>query len=190
MPASTVSSMADLATSYLDAIVAAMGSTAAGAPDRAFVAPGQPAFETQCNQAAVYIPQLTEGSTIPTQPPEIIGQRSRYGRVILVGMTGYAVRCAAVSESQNGYEPLSDATLTAQALAVYEDGWAVWNWLTQLIRNDLLFGGSCGIQHFDRGSPYATEGGLAGWQFQIRVQLDGYKPDLSSWPPVLPDGGP
>jgi hypothetical protein len=182
--------MYDLASGYLEAIVAAMDSTDTGAPQRAFVAPGQPVFETQCDQAAVYVPSLSDGATTPTQPPEITGQRSRYGRVNLVGLTGYAIRCAAVSGSPNMYEALSDSTLSVQAKAVYEDGWAIWNWVNQLIRNDLLFGGTCGIAHFDRGSPYLTEGGLTGWQFQMRVQLDGYKPDLSSWPPPLPTGGP
>jgi hypothetical protein len=186
---STVTSMYDLATAYLDAIVAAMDSTDTGPPDRAFVAPGQPTFETQCDQAAVWIPNLTEGATSPTQPSEITGQRSRYGRVNLVALTGYAIRCASVSENTQIYEPLTDTTLNSQARAVYQDGWSVWNWITQLIRTQQLFGGTCGIQHFDRGSPYQTEGGLAGWQFQLRVQLDGYKPDLSGWPPPLPIGG-
>lgn len=190
MTVSTVSSMFDLATSFLDAIVAAMDSTEAGPPDRAFVAPGVPTFETECNQAAVYVPSLTEGSTSPTQPAEITGQRSRYGRLNEVGLTGYAIRCAQVSEAPSMYSPLSDGTLDSQAKAVYEDGWAIWNWVNQLIRAGKLFEGVCGITHFDRGSPYATEGGLAGWMFQIRVVLNGYKPDLSGFPAPLPTGGP
>lgn len=177
---STVSSMYEVAVAYRDLIVAAMTSTEAGAPDRAFVAPDQPVFETQCAQAAVYIPSLTEGGTGPAGPPEQIGQRFHRGRVNLVGMRGYAIRCAAISENnQAPYEPLLDTTLDAQAKAVYEDGWAVWNYLNAALNANLVFGGQCGIVHFDPASPYAEEGGLMGWQFPIRVELTGYIPDLS-----------
>lgn len=188
--ASTVSSMYDLAEKYLEAIVAAMTTTAAGAPSRAFVAPGIPVFETNCAQAAVFVPSLTEEQTAPQGPPMQLGMRHHRGRVNLVGLTGFAVRCAAISEGNQGlYQPLFDPTLDSQGRTVYEDGWAIWNYVTALIRQDLLFGGPCGDVHFDQGLPLVTEGGLTGWQFNLRVELDGYVPDLTGWPVTLPTDG-
>lgn len=181
---STVSSMYEVAVAYRDLIVAAMTSTEAGAPDRAFVAPDQPVFETQCAQAAVYIPSLTEGGTGPAGPPEQIGQRFHRGRVNLVGMIGFAVRCGDISEGNSAvYQPPFDATLNAQAKAIYEDGWAIWNYVTALLNENRLFSGQCGITHFDLGKPLTTAGGQIGWQFAIRVELPGYKPDTSGFPP-------
>lgn len=180
--ASTVASMYDLADSYLQAIVAAMTTTDAGAPDRAFIAPDVPVFETYCSQAAVYVPSLTEETTGPLSPSGQVGQRFHRGRVNLIGMVGYAVRCADISEgNQQVYQPPFDATLNAQAKAVYEDGWAIWNYITALLRADLLFRGPCGITHFDQGKPITTAGGKIGWQFAIRVELDGYVPDISGF---------
>lgn len=180
--ASTVSSMYELAESYLHAIVAAMTTTDAGAPDRAFVATDTPVFEGYCAQAAVYIPTLTEEVTGPLAPSGQVGQRFHRGRVNLVAMTGYAVRCADISEgNQQGYQPPFDATLNAQARAIYQDGWAIWNYVTTLLRDDLLFSGPCGITHFDQGKPLTTAGGQIGWQFAIRVELNGYVPDVSGF---------
>lgn len=182
--ASTVSSMYELADSFLQAIVAAMTTTTAGAPDRAFIAPDTPVFETECGQAAVYIPTLSEEATSPLTPGGQVGQRFHAGRVNLVGMIGFAVRCAEISEgNQLPYQPPFNATLNGQAQAVYEDGWAIWNYVTALLNQKKLFQGPCGITHFDLGKPYIDEGGLMGWQFDIRVELNGYVPDTSGFPP-------
>lgn len=176
---STVSSMFDLADEYLAAIVAAMTSTTAGAPDRAWVAPGQPAWETDCAQACVFIPALTEEGTAPLGPPMQVGLRHKGNRVNLVSMAGFAVRCADVSEAnQQVYQPPFDATLSGQARAVYEDGWAIWNTVTAMVNDDTLFGGRCGDVHFDLGNPLVPQGGLVGWQVNLRVELNGYSTSI------------
>ncbi len=185
VPVSTVSSLYDLAAEYLAVIVSAMATTAAGAPDRAWVSPGQPAWETECAQACVFIPALTEEGTAPLGPPMQLGLRHKGNRVNLVTMAGFAVRCAEVSEGNAQlYQPPFDASLSGQGRAVYEDGWAIWNALTALLKQDLVFGGPCGDVHFDLGLPLVPQGAVIGWQQTIRVELNGYTPTLT-YPPTI-----
>lgn len=167
--------MYQIAEDFLNAIVDAMATTDAGTPDRSFVAPSQPVFETNCAQAAVQVLSLTEEGTRDTSPAMQPGLRHARGRVNLVGMVGYAIRCADISEgNQNVYQPLFDATLSGQAKAVYQDGWAIWNYVTAAIRANILFQGPCGDVHFDGGVPMTAQGGLVGWQFTVRAELAGY----------------
>lgn len=183
----SVDALDDLASQFLQAVVAAMTSTEAGAPARAYVYPDQaPEFYTECSQAVVCVPALTEGQTSPTTPAEVTGRRFHYGRINLVAMTGYAIRCVAVSEgNRQPFKPLTDATLNAQSKILYQDGWALWQTVTKLLQDDLLFEGLCTNVHFDLGRPVRPLGGLAGWSFTLRAQLSGYVPDLV-WPPVMP----
>lgn len=174
---STVSSMFDLANEYLGALVAAMSTTEAGAPDRSFVSLGSPAWETSCAQAAVQVLVLTEEGTRDTAPAGQTGRRISRGRVNLVGMVGYAIRCIQASQGNNqAYLPPSDDQLTAEAKAAHEDGWAVWNYVTRANLAGNLFNGPCEIVHFDGGAPVTPAGGLGGWQFTMRVELGGYDP--------------
>lgn len=174
---STVSSMYEITTALLDAIVAAMATTAAGAPDRSFISLGAPAFETDCAQAAVQVLTLTEEQTGPLSPSAQTGQRFKRGRMNLVGLVGYAMRCVEVSEGNlNVYASPFDATLSAAAKAGYDDGWAIWNWVRAGVADGTLFGGRCSVVHFDGGIPAAPQGGLGGWQFSLRVELPGYVP--------------
>lgn len=170
---STVISMYDLATELLAVLVTAMTSTAAGTPNRDFVALGDPVFDTLCAQAIVNIPELGEGTTGSTTPAEATGMRHSRGRVNLVTMNAWALRCVSF---QNGNVPVSDAQFDADALAGYEDGWAIWNYVTRLINAGELFSGPCGIVHFDGGIAVTPAGGLGGWRFACRVELGGYNP--------------
>lgn len=173
--------MYDLAADFLTAVAEAMATTEAGGPARQFVSLGAPLWETGCAQASVQVLTLTEESTRDLSPAMQTGLRHARGRVNLVGFVAYAVRCVTVSEgNQNVYQPQSDATLSAEAKAAYEDGWAIWNYVTEAIRQDVLFGGPCGDVHFDLGVPFNPQGGLAGWQFTIRAELNGYRPMLAS----------
>lgn len=183
----SVDALYQIAYQFLQAVVAAMTSTDAGAPARAYVYPDQsPEFYTECSQAAVSVPGLDEGGTSPTTPTEVTARRFHFGRINYVAMTGYAVRCVSFSEGdQEPFQPLSDATLNAQARAMQQDGWALWQTVTKLLQDDLLFEGLCSNTHFDLGRPVRPLGGLAGWSFTIKTQLSGYIPDLV-WPPVMP----
>lgn len=180
---STVSSMYDLAVDLLDAVVAAMGTTDAGPPERSFVALGAPAWETSCSQAAVQVLTLTEEGTRDLSPPMQPGFRHSRGRVNLVGMTAWSVRCIQASQGNaQTYGPASDAQLSAEARAGYEDGWAIWNHINRAVRDGSLFGGPCADVHMDLGVPVTPAGGLGGWQFTLRVELNGYLPTIDSAP--------
>lgn len=177
---STASSMYLLAIELADAVAAAMATTAAGAPDATYVTLGSPAFAAQCSQAVVGDVTLGEGNTNPTTPPESVGMRHKRGRVNKVGMIAYAMRCVPVTDGNDQYLPQftapSPGTESAIALAAYEDGWAVWNYVNRAIREGLLFNGPCVIADMVGGVPYAPEAGLGGWRFACRVELDGYNP--------------
>lgn len=180
MTIATVSSMYDLAVELRNAVAAAMATTTAGAPDEAYETLGEPAWLDGCSQAVVQIPLLTEEVTTPTSPPPVTGMRHERGRVNLISLLAYAMRCAPVTDGNNQFLPPfqapSAATLSAIAKAGYEDGWAVWNYVNRAVRHGTLFSGPCEIVHFDGGTPYTPEAGLGGWRFALRVELNGYDP--------------
>ncbi len=177
---STAASTYGLATDLLAAVVGAMATTVGGAPKRSFISLGPPAWETDCAQAAVFISALSEGITNPTSPAEATGIRPIRGRLNLVGLVAQTARCIKSSQgnSQN-YKPPDDSQLSAEAREAYEDGWAVWNWVTRAIRDGSLFDGPCTVVHFDGGAPVEPSGGLGGWRFALRVELGGYDPRVS-----------
>jgi hypothetical protein len=174
---STVTSMYDLATDLLTAVEAAMATTQGGVPDRAFVSLGTPPWDTSCSYAIVQVDTLTEEVTRDTTPAGQTGMRHHRGRLNLVGMTAWAIRCIQASEnnSQNWAAP-DDAQLSAEAKISYEDGWAIRNYVNRAIDDLGLFGGSCIDAHMDMGLPVTPEGGLGGWRFSVRVELAGYNP--------------
>ena len=175
---STVESMYDLAVDFLDAVVNAMATTHAGIADlTSYVTLGEPALASDCDQAIVQITGLGEGATNPTTPPEVTGIRHSRGRLNLVGMAAYALRCSAITEGNAQVVQLpSFATLQETAKIGYEDGWAIWNWINRAINSQSLFDGPCTVVHFDGGIPFTPEAGLGGWMFRIHVELNGYNP--------------
>lgn len=176
---SDVGSLFQMAEDYRVAVADAMGTTDAGPPDRSWVSLGAPAWETQCSQAVVQIVTLNEESTRDLSPGMQTGLRHFRGAVNLVGLIGYAIRCITVTDNNmQGYSPPTDAELSADAKAGYDDGWAVWNHVKRAINKGTLFpnGGPVLDAHFDLGMPVTPMGGLGGWQFSLRVELGGYVP--------------
>lgn len=175
---STVTSMYDLAVDLLDAVVAAMATTDTGITGlSSYVTLGAPALASDCDQAIVQVTTLGEGATSPTTPPEITGMRHLRGRLNLVGLAAYALRCSEITEGNSQVVMLpSFATLQEVAKIGYEDGWAIWNWITRAIDAGTLFGGPCSVVRFDGGVPFTPEAGLGGWLFSLRVELQGYDP--------------
>jgi hypothetical protein len=59
--------------------------------------------------------------------------------------------------------------------------WAMWNWLKEAHRQEVLFPGQGGKREFglEPGIAYNPAGGAAGSAMTCRVQLDGYTPDIS-----------
>lgn len=170
--------MFDLATDFLDAVVSAMETTDEGISGlTSYVVLGEPALASDCDQAIVQVHGIGEGATNPTTPPEVTGIRHSRGRLNLVGMTAYALRCSTILENNAGVPMLpSFASLQETAKIGYEDGWAIWNWINRAINRESLFDGPCTVVHFDGGIPFTPQAGLGGWLFRIRVELNGYDP--------------
>lgn len=165
---STVSTLFDLAEEFLAAGLDALETTEAGPPALSYISPGIPTFDYLCDTLCVYGATLTEGSTSPLNPPESTGFRHKRGRINLAGLTIVSARCGITKDNPSGAE------LTAAAKKSLEDGWAIWNVLTQRIKNDDLFGGACSDVHFDPGLSLTPQAGLVLWQMTIRVEIGGY----------------
>jgi hypothetical protein len=135
-----------------------------GAPERAFVAPGQPALDC--------CPQLTVHSTqsqfmAPSVAP--LDQGRRPDRVNGPSFMVTIVRCI-----PRGPEP-AIADMEAAAEQVNADGWALWNHLFNLWGSGDLFT-VCGVLNMDL-QPLNPSGGCAGWRLTVRTKLDGYNAD-------------
>ena len=161
-----------LAEEFLDACIQALDTIPmfapglGGAPERSYVAPGLPALDC-CPQLTVDVRGVQEEG--PSGPGS--GQRARYGaRKTQVALVATIVRC--VPE-----EPITTDVLQAQAEAaaeqIHADGWALWNYLWNLIRSGELF------TLCDDSRPelrqLAHSGGCAGWTFSMRVEQEGYE---------------
>lgn len=166
--ASTVNTLFELATELLAAGDDALASTDAGAPATTYISPGVPTYDYTCDTLAVYVGGLTEEATSPLNPTPSTGWRHRRGRINLAGLTIVSARCGITT-----VEPTA-AQITAAAKANYDDGWALWNVITQKIRDDDLFGGSCADVHFDGGLSLTPQAGLVLWQMNLRVEIGGY----------------
>ena len=168
---STVSSLFLLASDLLEAGVDALETTDAGPPAISYISPGVPTFDFLCDTLVVYGATLTEDSTSPLNPPPSTGWRHRRGRINLAGLTIVSARCGPTGEKQPA---LQAAELTAVAKKNLDDGWAIWNVVTQKIKNDDLFGGSCSDVHYDGGLSLTPQAGLYLWQMSFRIKLGGY----------------
>lgn len=139
-----------------------------GAPERAYINNGQPAFDC-CDQLVVASAPIRQA---PTQPLEM-GAGTRHQQYFwknYVGWTVWITRCG----------PTGDVIPTAEELTAvseqtYADAWALWNYLTNRAadRSDPLFT-ICGGVYFDTMAPVTPQGGCYGWQLQIRAELEGF----------------
>ncbi len=169
---STVSTLFDLAEEFLAAAEAALETTDAGAPAITYISPGIPTFDYLCDTLCVYGATLTEDSTSPLNPPPSTGWRHRRGRINLAGLTVVSARCGVTDASSSA--SVMAANLTAASRKSLEDGWAIWNVVTQKIKNDDLFGGACTDVHYDGGLVLTPQAGLVLWQMTLRIEIGGY----------------
>lgn len=168
VPVSDVTSLYTLAAALLNVAETAIGTTTAGAMPINYVTPATPAFDC-CPALIVSCGSLSEEVTSPTAPIAATGQRDRFGRIILAGLTVWALRCAAKVPRGGGV----DATAQEQvAVAVLEDGWALWNGITCAIKNG-EFEGLCQIVHIGQAVSISEQGGCVGWQMSLRAELGG-----------------
>lgn len=171
---SDVDSLFQFALEYLNAVLAALATTDAGIPDGpAFVAPSTPALDCP-EMVTVHVQTINFASTSPSSPLET-DMRARRRGVIQATLVAQFVRCQPNPSGLNAALP-DPASMVAAAKKANQDVWAVWNHLSTEIRNGTIFSGSCPPNGIDPPAPISTQGGSAGWAFQVRPQIGGYTP--------------
>ena len=169
--ASDVNSTYVLSNQFLALCADLLATTAGGTPDLAYVYPVRPPIDC-CPALIVFMERLTEEQTSPLTPPAATGHRAAFGRLNLVTLTVWALRCSP-RVNDDGSVNLLNVLTSAQE--VQQDGWALWNGIYRAIRNG-DFKDLCADVHFGDARPIAEQGGCCGWSFSIRAELDGYSP--------------
>lgn len=165
---STVNSTYELSQAFLNVCEEALATTAGGTPTLSYIYPVQPPIDC-CPALIVFMGSLTEETTSPFSPPAATGHRASYGRLNLVGLTVWCLRCAP-QVNQDGSVDLAEIASVAQV--VQQDGWALWCGIYDAIRDE-RFLDICSAVHFDRSRPIREQGGCLGWEFSIRAELGG-----------------
>lgn len=174
----TVTDLYDLLEQFLDACAEAVLLAPGGAIGRAFVSPGLPAFDC-CPQLTVHAGGPVLADTQPLSPPLQPGHRvDETGAVHLVAMTATVIRCVSVASNDEG-DPPTPASQDEAAQETLGDLWAIWNHLYTRKRNLTLWGPKQRELFFDPASSLNTSGGCAGWQIPIRVQLSGFRTEVT-----------
>lgn len=153
-----------LALEYLNACILALNTipdyeSLGGAPVRAFVAPGPPAFDC-CDQLSVHVGLITE-------------RESALGAQInQVQLVAFITRCVPMPNDDG--TPPEMAAQQAAAEQINADKWALWNYLHLAIEDGLLFDRCCGVL-WGQLSPLTPSGGCGGSQLTLTVCFDGYE---------------
>jgi hypothetical protein len=167
------SDLYDAAVDLLTAAVEAVATTAAGAQPRQLISPGLPVID--CEQISVHVGAAALANTAPLQPPLQPMVREGANRAVrLVQFTITPARCVPVIGNVGQKFP-SPASISASALAIDSDLWAIWNHLAYLKRNGLLFPpAKTRAMSFDPAVPLNTAGGFGGFQVQVTLEMPGY----------------
>lgn len=163
----------DLAREYLGACKHAIEFSPGGPIERCYVSPGPPSYDL-CDQLTVHVVGPSQSDTAPLGPPLSPGQRINVqGYVNLVTLAATVLRCVPVVDG--GVLP----TVTELELAsrnTLGDMWSLWNHIRSAVKNGVLFTYADTRREVEMGapSPVAIQGGAGGWEFAVRVRLDGY----------------
>lgn len=168
MTVSTVNSTYLLSQAFLTVCENSLATTVGGTPDLSYVYPSRPPVDC-CPALIVWMGLLSEETTSPISPPASTGHRASYGRINLVTLTAWALRCSP-PVNNDGSVDLSEIARVAQE--VQQDGWALFNGIYQAV-NDGTFLDICTTVHFDRSAPLEERGGCVGWSMTIRAELNG-----------------
>lgn len=168
----SVTTLYDFAEELLAESVLALTTTTAGSPTRAYVAASLPALDC-CPQLTVHVQGLALEGTSPVSPGPVVGFRTQLGQVNLATLLVTIVRCSPQPTGGDLTPPDAAANATFAA-TVLEDLWALWNWITNIIRDGTLFEGKCMGVYLDGATPIDDQGGCGGWTFTIRTSIQGY----------------
>ena len=134
----------------------------AGAPDRTFVSPGQPALDC-CDQLAVHAQRVNE------QPPGAQDTHKMGARKNVVEFVVTITRCHNVETL-----PPPTTVLDEVAEQMNADGFALWNHLWNMIRSGDLFT-LCGPVIWGGLRALTPQGGCGGWVLSVTAEVEGYE---------------
>lgn len=160
----TVASIATAAQDLLDTAETALATTAAGFAGLAWLSPGMPAFDVECDFVAVWQGALGLAPSFAVPPSQVFRTG---GRVHLVTLNVTTGRCV----SRASQPPV--AAKNADAVKHMEDGQALFVGVGDAIA-DGLFDGVCKQILPPAMVAYTPQGGFAGWNLTVQVQIDGY----------------
>ena len=166
---STVDSTYLLSQQFLDVCETALASTIAGTPDLSYVYPVEPVIDC-CPALIVFLSALTEESTSPFTPTAAMGMRAAFGRLNLVTLNAWILRCAPRANADGSIDVTEIESVAEQ---VQQDAWALWNGIYHAVR-DGTFEDTCSDVHFGPSRPIREQGGCLGWAFTIRAELGGF----------------
>jgi hypothetical protein len=166
----------DACNELLAAAQAALATTPGGAIPRAFVSPGPPAWDCP-PQLTVHAGGPMLADTLPLSPTlQPLHRIGGPGTVNLVALTITALRCAPTLTDTVDLPSVND--LNAASKLTCADAWALWNHLKTAKKNKTLFVDDRGSAEreftIDPAIALNIQGGVAGWQIQVRVELPGY----------------
>jgi len=152
----------------------ALADTPDGSPSCYYISPGPPAWD-MCPCLIVHASGPQQADTFPLVPALAPGHRPNVqGLVNLVTLTATILRCIP-TVGENGELP-DPTDVEAAAQQTYADLWAVHNHIVRGKRNGTIFPPDTREMLVDPAVSVVTQGGCGGWQYTIRVQLDGYVP--------------
>lgn len=176
---SDVDTLYQYAQQYLAVVLEALALTDAGVPDGpAYVAPSIPSLD--CPEGVtVHVQTIQYTGTSPTTPPGAVDMRAAWRNMIQATLVAQFWRCQPLPNGVTPNMP-SAAEMNAAAKKADQDVWSVWNFVTNRIRQGVLFNGHCPPNGIDPPAPVLAQGGSAGWAFQVRPQIDGYDIPIAS----------
>lgn len=164
----------ETAVELLGACYVALGDRA---PARVYVAPGAPAWDC-CPQLTVHVGGPVIASTLSGPGAVADGHRVTVTGILdIVTFTVTVIRCSpSFGQSEDSVDPPSPAEFDAVAQDTNADLWAIWNYLAEAKRQEVLFAPREREFMLDPAVSLSQAGGCVGWQIPVRVSVYGYRP--------------
>ena len=171
--AADINALYEIAQAFLDAATDALAFTDAGPPGRRFVSAGQPALDC-CGQLTVWTQFLTEADTFSGAGALAGSHKPKIGAAPILTVNIQATRCATGKLDEEGGRITlpTPAELDADAKAISQDGWALWNHLNWALKHGDL-AQVCSGAWRDQAQELTPQGGCIGWQFTFRYPIEG-----------------
>jgi hypothetical protein len=166
----TLDDLNDVAQAFLDAATDALDLTAAGAPGRRYISPGEPALDC-CGQLTVWIQTLTDADLAAGSGALSRQKAVNRGTQPEILLNIQATRCIDLTPDPATELPYPER-LEDAALAMNQDGWALRCHLMDSLRHGAL-AQVCSGAEFLGANALIPQGGCVGWTFTFRYPIDG-----------------